>query len=185
MTTVTDDLGVATAHLRALAEPAGLQVLVGPANEPPMRFGTAVRTELGVTAVPGAMTMTWIETPDADQDAEVDERGAAIVEALVAEPGFIGFVGTSTTGRGHTFTAWTTPEAAEGALTRNRPHAEARQRFLHGPLGSRGFTSLWVPHRLNPQHVRCPGCGERHATRPGAPAVRCRCGADPGIASYF
>jgi hypothetical protein len=184
MTTVTD-LDAATAHLRALAERAGLQVLVVPADEAPMRFGTAVRTDLGVTAVPGAMMMTWIETPDADQDAEVEERGTAIVEALAAEPGFIGFVGTSTAGRGHTFTAWTTPEAAERAIARNRAHTEARQRFLRGPLGSRGFTSLWVPHRLNPQHVRCPGCGDRHAVRPGATALRCRCGADPVLASYF
>jgi len=183
--TAAADLDEATARLSALAERVGLRVLVVPADEPPMRFGTAVRTDLGVTAVPGALTMTWIETADATEDGEVEQRGAEIVEAMAAEPGFIGFVGTSVAGRGHTFTAWTTPEAAESAIARNRAHTEARERFLHGPLGRRGFTSIWVPRRLNPQHVRCPGCGDRHAVRPGVTALRCRCGTIPGLASYF
>ena len=132
-----------------------------------MGFGTAVRTDLGVTE-PARR-----DDDDLDRDgrtpteeAEVEQRGAAIVEALAAEPGFIGFVGTSFAGRGHTFTAWTTPEAAERAIAGNRAHPEARERFLRGPLGRRGFTSIWVPRRLNPQHVRCPGCGDRHAIRP-------------------
>ena len=137
-----------------------------------MGFGTAVRTDLGVTDRPGAMTMTWIETADAAEEAEVEQRGGAIVEALAAEPGFIGFVGTTTAGRGHTFTAWTTPEAAERAIARNRAHTGARERFLRGPLGRRGFTSIWVPHRLNPQHLRCPGCGDRHAIAPGTAPYR-------------
>ncbi|HSK61087.1 MAG TPA: hypothetical protein VK935_18750 [Actinomycetospora sp.] len=178
-------LDEATARLRALAERSGLQVLLVPVDEPPMHFGTAVRTDLGVTDVPGAMTMTWIETADAADDGEVERRGAEIVEAMAGEPGFIGFVGTSTPGRGHTFTAWTSPQAAECAIARNRPHTEARQRFLDGPLGRRGFTSIWVPHRLNAQHVRCPGCGDRHAIRPANDAPRCRCGAALGLAPYF
>lgn len=183
--TAATDLDEATARLSSLAERVGLRVLVVPANEEPLCFGTAVRTDLGVTDIPGAMTMTWIETADAAEDAEVEQRGSDIVEALAAERGFIGFVGTSVGGRGHTFTAWTTPEAAERAVARNRAHAEARERFLHGPLGPRGFTSIWVPRRLNPQHVRCPGCGERHAVRPGATALRCSCGTVPVLASYF
>lgn len=168
-----------------LAAETGMRVLLVPVDEPPMRFGTSVRTDLGVTAVPGAMTMTWIETADADDEAEVEERGAEIVETMAAEPGFIAFVGTGGAGRGHTFTAWTTVRAAENAVARNRAHTAARQRFLHGPLGQRGFTSLWVPHRLNAQHVRCPGCGRRHALRPPDTAVGCSCGVIVGPVSYF
>jgi hypothetical protein len=183
--TAATDLEEATARLTALAAEAGLRVMVVPRDEPPIGFGTAVRTDLEVTAVPGAMTMTWIEAADAGEDTEIDERGTAIVEEVAGEPGFIGFVGTTFAGRGHTFTAWTSPAAAEAAVARSRSHREARDRFLRGPLGQRGFTSIWVPHRLNPQHLRCPGCGMRHAVRPGGTAVRCRCGAESGIVSYF
>ena len=104
----------------------GLRVLVVPVDEPPIGFGTAFRTDLGVTEVPGAMTMTWIETADTGEDAEIEQRGAAIVEEVAAEPGFIGFVGTTFAGRGHTFTAWTTPAAAEAAVARSRSHRAAR-----------------------------------------------------------
>ncbi len=179
------DLEEATARLTALAAEAGLRVIVVPVDEPPLGFGTAVRTDLGVTEVPGAMTMSWIESADAGEDAEIEQRGAAVVEEVAAEPGFIGFVGTTFAGRGHTISAWTTPSAAEAALARSRSHRAARDRFLRGSLGERGFTSVWVPHRLNPQHLRCPGCGLRHAVRPGVIGVRCRCGAEPGVVSYF
>jgi hypothetical protein len=162
-----------------------MRVVVVPADEPPMCFGTVARTDLGVTDVPGAMTMTWIESAGIVEEGEIEQRGTEIVEAMAVESGFIGFVGTSTAGRGHTFTAWTTPEAAERAIARNRAHSAARERFLHGPLGTRGFTSIWVPHRLNPQHLRCPGCGGRHGVRPGAPVPRCHCGTVVGVASYF
>jgi hypothetical protein len=179
------DVAEVTARLGVLAAQVGLRVLVVPADEPPMHFGTSVRTGLGVHTVPGAMAMTWIETADPAEEDEAEQRAAEVVEVMAAEPGFIGFVGTNAAGRGHTFTAWTSPEAAERAVARNRPHVEARQRFLHGPLGRRGFTSLWVPHRLNPQHVRCPACGDRHAVRPGDGAPRCRCGATVDLAPYF
>lgn len=184
MTTLVD-LDELTERLTALAKQAGLRVLLVPVDEEPMGFGTAVRTDLGVTEPPGAMTMTWIETADAAEAAEVERRGEAIVGTLAAAPGFIGFVGTSFAGRGHTFTTWTTPEAAEGAIAGNRAHGEARERFLRGPLGRRGFTSIWVPRRLNPQHMRCPGCGLRHAIRPGVGPFRCRCGSLLDVVSYF
>lgn len=184
--TTAAQLGELTERLTALAQSAGLRVLLVPPDEEPMGFGAAVRTSLGATEPPGAMTMTWIETSDAAEEAEVERRGEAIVAALAAAPGFIGFVGTSFAGRGHTFTAWTSLEAAEEAIAGNQAHHEARNRFLRGPLGQRGFTSVWVPHRLNPQHLRCPGCGIRHAIRPGAVTrSRCRCGSPLEAVPYF
>jgi len=184
MTTVAD-LDRITEHLTTLARQVGLKVLLVPVDEQPMSFGTAVRTDLGVTEPPGALTMTWIETADPAEAVEVEERGAAIVESLVVQPGFIGFVGTSFAGRGHTFSAWTTPEAAAATIAGNRDHREARKRFLHGSIGRRGFTSIWVPWRLNAQLLRCPGCGARQAVKPGERATRCRCGTQPEVASYF
>jgi hypothetical protein len=179
------DLEAATAHLSAIAAGLGVRVLVVPDDEPPTSFGVAVRTDLGTTTAPGALTMTWIEPADSAEEAEVEARGEAIVEAMATEPGFLGFVGTTFARRGHTFTAWSTPETAESAVARSRPHREARERFLTGGLGRRGFTSIWVPHRLNPQHLRCPACGDRHSVPPGAATPRCPCGSPVDVAPYL
>lgn len=170
---------------QTLAEQLGMRVVLVPHDEWPMRFGTAVRTDLGNTTVPGALGMTWIDVADEEEDAEVELRAGAVVEALATEPGFIGYVGTSAGGRGHTLTAWVSPEAAEAAVARNRAHHEAADRFRTGPLGRAGFTSLWVPHRLNPQHARCPDCDRRLSAQPGEGATRCPCGGEMTITSYL
>jgi hypothetical protein len=54
----------------------------------------------------------------------------SIIEELSSEPGFIGWVGASSGHRGHTLTAWTTPQAAEAAIGRMALHREAMERFL-------------------------------------------------------
>lgn len=94
-------------------------------------------------------------------------------------------MGTSAGGRGHTLTAWVSPEAAEAAIARSRAHRDAADRFHTGPLGQAGFTSLWVPHRFNPQHSRCPDCDRRLSAEPGASAPRCPCGGEMTITSYI
>ena len=175
--TAAADLDEATARLIALAEQVGLRVLVVPADEPPMRFGTSVRTDLGVTAAGCA-----------DHDVDRDggrHRGRRGRAARGGDRRGIGRrAGVHRVRRHHHRRAWAHlhrldhPEPAERAMARNRAHTEARERFLRGPLGRRGFTSIWVPARLNPQHVRCPSCGDRHAIRPGEGMGRCRCGAD-------
>ena len=52
--------------------------------------------------------------------------------------------------RNYTFTAWTTPEAAQAAL-RGDAHGTAMKLAQTGGLGAgvRGVTSMWTPHFLN------------------------------------
>ncbi|MGD9530714.1 MAG: hypothetical protein AB7V44_28560, partial [Pseudonocardia sp.] len=58
-------------------------------------------------------------------------------------------------------------------------------RFRHGALGRRGFTSLWVPHRLNPQYARFPRCDAPVRVPAGAAVARCACGGAAEPAAYL
>lgn len=170
---------------KTFVEQLGLRVLVVPADEPPLSFGTSTRVDVGRTAVPGALSMTWIEPRSAAEAAEIEARGAQVVEGLAAEPGFIGFVGTSATGRLLTLTAWTSPEAARSAIARNGAHRTAMERMRSGALGVRGFTSIWAPSRLNVQIADCPSCGSRVDIVTGEEAATCACGAEVAVTPYL
>ena len=52
--------------------------------------------------------------------------------------------------RNYTFSAWTTPEAAQEAL-RGDAHSTAMKLAQTGGFGdnARGITSMWTPHFLN------------------------------------
>lgn len=170
---------------KTFVEQLGLQTLVLPSDEGPIHFGMSVRTELGNTALPGAITMTWTEVDSDEQEGEFQQRGTSIVEGFAAEPGFIGFVGTFADRRGHTFGAWTSPEAAESAVARSRAHQEGMERVRHGGLGVRGFTSLWRPYRLNQQLNKCHTCRNKVYITHGDSAATCPCGGEVTVASYF
>lgn len=170
---------------KTFIEQLGLQAIVVPADAEPMHFGMSVRTDLGKTGVPGALTMTWIDVHDEGQQGEVQLRSAKVVEALAAEPGFLGVVGSFSGLRGHTMTAWTSPEAAESAIARAAPHRAGMDRVRSGGLGLRTFTSFWVARRLNPQFANCPGCGARVEIPTGAEAADCRCGTPVAVSSYI
>lgn len=166
---------------KAFVEQLGLQTLVVPQDSWPVAFGTSSRLDLGHTAVPGALTMTWIEVPP-EQQGELVSRSTAIVTALASEPAFLGFQSTTVGTRNTTLTAWTSPEAAAAALARNAPHQEAVQRMEAG-FGQRGFTSLWQPYRVNGQFADC-ACGAGVAFE-GAPSVTCGCGATVEASPYL
>lgn len=163
---------------KTFAEQLGLQAVIVPKDEWPMYFGVSARTDLGITTVPGAITMTWIDEPDQD-------RTASVVEALSSEQGFIGFVGANSHNRGHTLAAWASPEAAEAAISRNSLHRQAEEDFMAGRLGRHVFTSLWIPHRLNDQIGTCPDCGRMLPIASGAPSVQCACGGEVAVTSYI
>lgn len=86
--------------------------------------------------------------------------------------------------RMHTVTAWTGPEAAESAVARSPAHREAVTRVRRDGLLPRGFTSIWVPHRLNQQQSDCPACGAKVWFDPGT-APRCGCGSEVTVGSYL
>lgn len=158
---------------KAFVEQLGLRTLVVPQDGWPVTFGTSTRVDLGSTTQPGALTMTWLEVADDEQD-ELVRRSTDIVTALASDPGFIGFQSTTIGTLNTTLTAWTSPQAAEAAVARATPHEQARKHVEGGGFGKQGWTSFWQPYRLNPQFVRC-ACGEGASFADG-PTATCVCG---------
>lgn len=156
---------------KAFLEQAGLQVHLTPLDEWPVQHGTSLRVDIDRREVPGAMTFTWIDLAEGE-GAELVSRSQEIVMAFAGEPGFLGFGATTVGARFSTLTMWTSPEAAEAAVARARPHQEAMARVEHDAFGRRGFTSLWQPYRLNEQRSRCQACGAWTVV-----AELCTCGA--------
>lgn len=169
---------------KSFVEQLGLQTFVMPQDEWPVSFGTSTRVDLGNTTLPGAFTMTWIELA-ASEFGELTERTREIVTALASEPGFIGFTSASVGGRNYTFTAWTSPEAAEASLARTSAHNQAMARVYSEGFGGRGWTSMWQPHRLNKQFARCDGCARYVEFAHGATTATCECGAEMTAVPYL
>jgi steroid delta-isomerase-like uncharacterized protein len=170
---------------KTFIEQLGLQAVIVPRDEWPLRFGTSVRTDLGNTTVPGALTMTWIDVDSDQEEAEVTRRSGDVIQAFSSEPGFIGWVGTFANHRGHTLTAWASPEAAEAAINRNGPHRQAKTRVLESKLGQRFFTSFWKPHHVNKQVSTCPDCGRMVPIATGREFANCECGGQVIVMSYI
>jgi predicted ester cyclase len=165
-------------------EQLGLQMLPAPKDEWPVAFGLATRVDLGNITTPGALSMTWIEV-EPEEAGELQARSAEIVTALASEPTFIAFQSASVGPRNLTLTAWTSPEAAEAALARNAPHAAAMGRFLQERFGTRGFTSIWQPYRLNSQFASCPACGAYVSITAGDSTAGCACGREVDTVPYL
>jgi steroid delta-isomerase-like uncharacterized protein len=128
----------------------GLQAHITPANmEPTIKFGIGVRVDTERTAIPGALTVTWIDVDSEHQFTVVNSTTDIIVEQLRNE-GYLGSCLATVGRRNFTFTAWESVEAAKKAL-RGGAHAQAMRMFLNGELGetARGVTSIWTPERLN------------------------------------
>jgi hypothetical protein len=64
-------------------------------------------------------------------------------------------------------------------------HREGVDRVNNHGLGERGYTSLWMPWRLNEQTRAWPGCGARVHLPAGAATATCACGGVVEVSSYF
>jgi steroid delta-isomerase-like uncharacterized protein len=129
----------------------GLQAHITPADmEPVTKFGYALRVDSGRETVPGAFTVTWIEIDDEHHPLLIEKTTAIVMEQLAEEGGYLGACLASIGRRKYTFTAWTTPEAAQTAL-RGDAHSTAMKLAQTGGFGdnARGVTSMWIPHFLN------------------------------------
>ena len=83
------------------------------------------------------------------------------------EPGhYLGTCFATVGPRNYTFTAWTSPEAAQEAL-RGEAHTSAMKLAQTGGIGAgaRGVTSAWTPHFLN--GVFRPGAASADLTELG------------------
>jgi hypothetical protein len=127
-----------------------LQAHISPADiEGVMQFGIGNRVETGRDARPGAFTVTWIEVDPEHQMALMDAAGGVVTEQL-GNDDYLGTCFATVGRRNYTFSAWTTPEAAQEAL-RGQAHRGAMKLAETGGLGdnARGVTSVWTPHSLN------------------------------------
>jgi steroid delta-isomerase-like uncharacterized protein len=128
----------------------GLQAHITPADmEGVTKFGYGLRVESGRDTIPGAFTITWIEI-DVEHHPALVEATQAIVMEQLGNQDYLGSFLASVGRRNYTFTAWTTPEAAQAAL-RGDAHSSAMKLAQSGGLGenARGTTSAWTPHFLN------------------------------------
>ena len=161
---------------RAVPEQLGLQVVVQPKAIGPFTFGTSVRSWGGSTAKPGAFSVTALQSRSFEDENAVRERSRVIAAELLGMKGFIGFVGATVGDRMLTITAWEGPDDPKQVM-KNSTHAEATGKFHSAgqTLGGGGFTSVFVPERINTMWVRCPSC-QKMADRAAMPDT-CGCGA--------
>jgi len=138
----------------------GLQAHISPADiDGMLRFGISGRIETGRETIPGAFTVTWIEVDPEHQVSLTDATTAIILEQHGNED-YLGTCFATIGRRNYTFTAWTSPEAAQEAL-RGEAHTSAMKLAQTGGIGTtaRGVTSAWTPHFQN------------GIFRPGAPSA--------------
>jgi steroid delta-isomerase-like uncharacterized protein len=166
----------------AVPRQLGLQIIVQPHHAGPFSFGDSVQVQSGRRDPPGAMAITTLHARDDVQALKVREYSRPSMVEMLDMDGFIGV----TTGRiGHrmfTISAWKTPDQPR-QLMQGGTHQTSMKPFFAGELAASGFTSVWVPARINPFWVRCDGCGRMSD---GAASDRCSCGAAlPEHPSYW
>ena len=96
--------------------------------------------------------------------------------------GFQGWVGVVIGDRMLTISAWETPADPAQLLT-GGVHAEATKAFFGPDLAAGGWTSVWVPDRINTFWARCSSCGKM-VSRDTLGAT-CQCGADLGAVPTY
>lgn len=166
---------------KTLVEQLGLQVLIQPYKLGPFSFGFSVSVESGNKTKPGAFGITTIWNTD-PETAEIRELTRKTATDMLGMEGFIGLTTMRIGGRGITISAWETPEHV-AQLRKGGAHGEAMKR-LWAELGHAAYTSVWVPHHINPMLIRCTECGKMNAydIKSGV----CSCGASlPEAPAYY
>jgi steroid delta-isomerase-like uncharacterized protein len=158
---------------RAVPEQLGLQVLVQPKEIGPFAFGNANRAWTGRNAKPGAFSITVLEARSPEEIQTLQRQSQGIIEEMLAMTGFLGWVGATVGQRLMTITAWENPKDPRQLLA-GGAHAEAMKKFFGTELASGGFTSVWVPDRINSRWVRCDAC--QRMTDHDRSAGTCSCG---------
>jgi steroid delta-isomerase-like uncharacterized protein len=161
----------------------GLQVVVQPTEIGPFRFGTSTATSTGKTAKPGAISVTMLHARSPQEVANVSNYSRQIVQEMLAIPEFIGMRGVTVGNSMLTLTAWENSEGPRKLMTEGT-HAVAMRGFFGSDLASDGFTSVWVPARINPYWVRCGSCQKMVDSEKAA--GKCACGsALPDAPAYL
>jgi steroid delta-isomerase-like uncharacterized protein len=158
---------------RAVPEQLGLQVLVQPKEIGPFTFGNATRGWGGKNVKPGAFSITVLEARSPEEIQAIERKSPGLVEDMLAMKGFLAFVGVTVGSRMMTISAWESAKDPRQMLTGGR-HADAMKQFFGTELAAGGFTSVWVPDRINARWVRCGAC-QRMADHERS-AGTCSCG---------
>lgn len=143
---------------RAVPEQLGLQVLVQPKEIGPFAFGNATRASNAKNIQPGAFSITVLESRSSEETRVVEQQSSSIVGEMMSMNGFLAWVGVTVGSRMMTISAWESAKDPRQLLT-GGSHADAMKRFFGMELTSGGFTSVWVPDRINTRWVRCVSCG--------------------------
>ncbi|HEX7357995.1 MAG TPA: ester cyclase [Ignavibacteriaceae bacterium] len=166
---------------KTLSEQLGLQVLVQPHKLGPFSFGFSAAVQSGRKTKPGAFGITTIWNSDSQTEEIRDLTRATATEMLDME-GFIGLTTIRIGGRGITISAWEKPEQTM-QLKKDGTHSEAIRKFW-AELSDSAFTSVWVPHHINPMWVRCTVCKKMNSYEKNSGV--CTCGQLlPEAPSYF
>ena len=148
-------------------EGIGLQANVQPMAIGPITFGTSVRMPTDRDAIPGAVSITWLEPHDVAEADHIRELTIPIMLEQAGNEGFSGFLAINSGGRAYTISAWRSVDDAETAL-RGGAHAEAMRAMAAEKIGRRGVTSIWTLHRDNGAFVRDDTGERRFVTGPRA-----------------
>lgn len=158
---------------RAVPDQLGMQVLVQPKEIGPFAFGNATRVWGGKSVQPGAFSITVLEARSPDDIEAVQGQSQGIVQEMLAMNGFLGWVGVTVGNRMMTVSAWESAKDPRQLLAGGR-HAGAMKAFFGTELAAGGFTSVWVPDRINTRWVRCGACSRM--TDHERSAGTCSCG---------
>lgn len=166
---------------RVVPEQLGLQVVVQPNEIGPFTFGKSVAAHSGKKEKPGAFSITAIWNAD-EQTEEVRDLSRDTAEEMLGMEGFIGTTLIRIGNTGITVSAWEKPQNTI-QLMRGGTHSKAMKRFWED-LGDAAFTSVWIPHHINPFWVRCSACKKMADYEAGD--GKCACGETlPERPSYF
>lgn len=143
----------------AVPRQLGLQIIVQPHSVGPFSFGYSVQVQTGRTRPPGAISVTTLHARGDEQAAQVRDYSRQTMREMLDMEGFLGATNGGIGQRMYTISAWEDPEQPR-QLMANGTHREAMKPFFSGEVASSGFTSVWVPARINPFWVRCDGCGK-------------------------
>ena len=158
----------------AVPRALGLDVIVQPSSIGAFGFGTSVRASNGSTALPGAFSITNFFARNAEEVAIIQDGGRKIAMDMLSMPGFISMVSAVVGDCLMTITAWETRDSM-APLMKQGEHRSMVSRYFTSEFGQGGMTGVWIPGRLNPRRVRCPGCDKM--TPVEAPQQTCNCGA--------
>lgn len=149
----------------------------------PVASSYGTRLHLGRPTRPGAFSLTSLELSSEEDLAALSRLGAEIQTAMAGTEGVISVTTFAAGNRAYSVTAWEDATKA-GSMLRQPAHRRAMEAFFSGGLGVAGWTSVWVPERLNSLWIRCGACGE--VADAESPGRRCPCGrALPEIDGYW